>query len=104
MIHFSEQHGNVAGAQHRALREYTPQVYPDRLTLFRARMQPLFSSHNPDKGCGAIATGSVDIKVVPGNHLSMLQEPHVQVLAEKLRACLDGVQPGAVTAKQPHTR
>jgi aspartate racemase len=104
LFHFSEQHRKVARAQYRALRKYTAQVYPDRLTLFRARMQPLFSSHNPDKGWGAIAAGGVEIKVVPGNHLSMLQEPHVQVLAEKLRACLDGYNQGQVTAKQPHTR
>ena len=44
----------------RALREYTPQVYPDRLTLFRARMQPLFSSRKPDKGWGRLAAGGLD--------------------------------------------
>jgi hypothetical protein len=36
-----------------------------------------------------MALGGVEIHQVPGDHLSMFQEPHVQVLAEKLRACID---------------
>jgi hypothetical protein len=36
-----------------------------------------------------MALGGVEIHEVPGDHLSMFQEPHVQVLAEKLRACID---------------
>ena len=85
---FSEQHGKVARVQIQALRKYRPQIYPGRLTLFRARMQPLFSSHRPDKGWRRVAAGGLDIKVIPGNHLGMLQEPHVKVLAKELRACL----------------
>jgi thioesterase domain-containing protein/acyl carrier protein len=88
LFHFSEQHGKVALAQHQALKRYTPKVYPGRLTLFRARMQPFFSSHAPDKGWERLAAGGLEIKVVPGNHLGMLQEPHVKVLAAQLRACL----------------
>jgi amino acid adenylation domain-containing protein len=85
---FSEQHRKVAHAQHLAMRNYTPKVYPGQLTLFRARMQPLFSSHRPDKGWDRLAAGGLEIRVVPGNHLGMLQEPHVRVLAEQLKACL----------------
>jgi thioesterase domain-containing protein len=32
----------------------------------------------------------VDIHVVPGTHLTMMQPPHVQVLAEHLQACIRG--------------
>lgn len=31
----------------------------------------------------------VNIQVVPGKHITMLNEPHVRVLAEKLRDCLE---------------
>ena len=85
---FSEQHYKIARAQHRALKKYRLQVYPGRLTLFRARMQPLFSSHKPDKGWGRLAAGGVEVRLVPGNQLSMLKEPHVRVLAEQLGALL----------------
>jgi thioesterase domain-containing protein len=90
LFQFTQQHRKVAQVQYHAFRQYTPRVYPGRLTLFRARMQPFFSSHAPDKGWGRLAGGGLEIKVVPGNHLGMLQEPHVEVLAEQLRACLDG--------------
>jgi oxalate---CoA ligase len=86
---FSEQHRKVAYAQHRAMRNYRPNVYPGQLTLFRARMQPLFSSHKPDKGWGRLAAGGLEIRVVPGNHLGMLQEPHVRILGQELTACLE---------------
>ena len=91
-FHFSEQHRKVAQAQHRAFKEYKPRPYPARLTLFRARMQPLLSSHDPDNGWGLLAAGGLDIRIVPGNHLGMLQEPHVQVLAKQLRTCLEETQ------------
>jgi thioesterase domain-containing protein/acyl carrier protein len=88
-FHFSEQHYKIARSQSRALRNYKPQAYPGRLTLFKARMQPLFSSHTPDKGWKAVAAGGLEVRVVPGNQLAMLKEPHVQVLAEQLRTCLN---------------
>ena len=85
-----EQHRKIANALYRAIREYKPRIYPGRLALFRVRMQPFFSSHDPEKGWGKLAAGGLDIRVVPGNHLGMLQEPHVKILAEQLRACLGG--------------
>jgi aspartate racemase len=36
-----------------------------------------------------VAGGGVEVKNVPGNHLGMLQEPHVHVLAKELSACLE---------------
>jgi aspartate racemase len=94
LFQFSEEHRKVAGAQYRALRQYRPRMYPGRLTLFRARMQPFLSSHDPEKGWGKLAGGGLDIRVIPGNHLGMLQEPHVRVLAAQLRACLDATETG----------
>jgi amino acid adenylation domain-containing protein len=89
LYRFSEEHRKVAGAQYRALRQYRPRQYPGRLTLFRARMQPFLSSHDPEKGWGRLAAGGLDLRIIPGNHLGMLQEPHVRVLAAQLRVCLD---------------
>jgi len=45
-----------------------------------------------DWGWNQYASGSVDIHVVPGDHHTMMSQPHVQVLAEKLRACLDKIE------------
>ena len=98
---FSEQHRKVARAQYRALRQYRPRTYTGHLTLFRARMQPFFSSHEPEKGWGQLAVGGLEIRVVPGNHLGMLQEPHVRVLAQQLRDCLNKAQTEAECTRLP---
>jgi aspartate racemase len=74
-----------------ALRNYVPQVFPGRVTLFRSREQIIgVSSYgDPQLGWGELAAGGLEFHDIPGTHLGMLQEPHVQVLAEKLKACLD---------------
>jgi thioesterase domain-containing protein/acyl carrier protein len=89
VFQFSEGHHRIARAQYRALKNYKPQRYAGHLTLFRARMQPLFSSHDPRKGWSRVATGGIEVRNIPGNHLGMLQEPHVQVLARELKACIE---------------
>jgi thioesterase domain-containing protein len=38
------------------------------------------------------AVEEVEVYVVPGNHANMVYEPHVGVLAEKLRDCLNHAQ------------
>jgi aspartate racemase len=77
-----------------ASRNYLPQVYPGRVTLFRSRDQiiDVSSYADPHLGWGELAAEGLEFHEVPGTHLGILQEPHVQVLAEKLKACLDKAQ------------
>jgi aspartate racemase len=77
-----------------ALRNYVPQVYPGRVTFFRSRDEIIrVSSYRDPQLCwGELAAGGLECHEVPGTHLGMLQEPHVQVLAEKLKDCLDKAQ------------
>ena len=103
LFKFSERQQEIALAQCRALREYKPIAYPGRLTLFRAQTLPLFFSHGPDNGWRRLAAGGVEVKVVPGNHLIMLREPHVRVLAEELRVCLDKAQEEVVSERAHHS-
>jgi len=74
-----------------ASRNYVPQVYPGRVTLFRSRDQIINVKfyRDPQLGWGELAAGGLECHEVPGTHLGMLQEPHVQVLAEKLGTALD---------------
>ncbi len=67
---------------------YVPQVYPKRITLFKTSVQ-LRIADDPSMGWGKLASEGVEIHLIPGNHLTMLRKPHVQVLAEQLRACID---------------
>jgi aspartate racemase len=76
-----------------AANNYVPQAYPGRVTLFRGMDQIAGVSYyrDPLLGWGELAVGGLEIHEVPNTHLGMLQEPHVQVLAEKLKACIDRV-------------
>ncbi|MEJ2406195.1 MAG: amino acid adenylation domain-containing protein [Candidatus Thiodiazotropha sp.] len=39
-------------------------------------------------GWEAFCTGKISIDIIPGDHITMLSEPHVQTLAERLKSCL----------------
>ncbi len=84
----------VATANIQALADYVPQVYPFKVTLFRAINQPKGSSwyHDAQLGWGELATGGVEIYQVPGDHLSLMAETDVRVLAEKFKVCLNEAQ------------
>jgi thioesterase domain-containing protein len=77
---------------------YRPLVYPGRLTFFGCHTR-LFYSDNPERVWGRLAAGGVEIRVVPGNHLTTLREPHVRILAEELRVCLDKAQEKIVSER-----
>lgn len=64
------------------LTQYTPQRYPGRLTFYRAMAQGLFSLPS-DPGWKTLVD-CINVQIVPGNHQSVLKEPHVKVLAEKI--------------------
>ncbi len=87
-----------------AVLDYVPQAYPGRLTLFRATDEPGqgwyyypagmatpddWHTRDPEYGWGKLATGGLQIHDVPGRHDSILKEPIVETLAEKVRACLE---------------
>ncbi|MEH2040987.1 amino acid adenylation domain-containing protein [Nostoc sp.] len=84
-----------------SLINYVPeQIYPGRITLLRAseippeRLASKFSEISQDStwGWSEYSCEPVDIHFVPGNHITMMAEPHVQVLAERLKVCIEQVQ------------
>jgi aspartate racemase len=82
---------NVKESNWLAARLYVPQPYCGRITLFRALERGAAVYQDPQLGWGVFALGGVEIHPVPGDHVSLLEEPQVRVLAERLRACLDRV-------------
>jgi amino acid adenylation domain-containing protein len=66
---------------------YALQPYPGRITLFRPSEMPFLVPTRRDRGWGQLAL-EVEVHFVPGHHHTMVKDPYVQVLAEKLRACL----------------
>jgi thioesterase domain-containing protein len=77
---------------------YTPErIYPCKLTLFRASDQRpedetndrlAAASQDPTLGWGSLCGDYVEVHFVPGDHSTMLLEPHVKTLADKLRKLL----------------
>ena len=73
----------------RALRHYAPQPYSGRVTLFLARGRPLFNPRRHDTLWRQLAAGGVEVRVLPGNHKTIMHEPYVQALAALLKAELN---------------
>jgi hypothetical protein len=81
---------------------YVPRdAHPVPIVLFRAGEFHRDYDFSPadDPGCAIAesslgwreyAEGEVAVHVAPGNHITMMSEPHVALLAEALRACLGG--------------
>ncbi len=72
--------------------DYVPQSYPDRITLFTSKEVLRWCYSTPDRGWDSLAGQGVEIHEIPGTHLGLLDEPNVQVLASKLRVCLEQAQ------------
>ncbi|HVG06916.1 MAG TPA: amino acid adenylation domain-containing protein [Thermoanaerobaculia bacterium] len=73
----------------RAFRSYRPRPYPGPIALFRAAGTGFDPSLCHDLGWGRFTPSPVEVHEFPGDHISMMAEPDVAVLAERLRACLD---------------
>lgn len=74
-----------------AWRGYEIGSYAGQVTLFRATEPSEHTPREPDFGWDAYALGGVTIIDVPGDHLSMMHEPHVSVLAREIQQCLAAV-------------
>ncbi len=90
-----------------AERDYRPDGrFDGELTLFRATAgigpdEPCVEIYeDPLLGWGRRTTGGVRACDVPGGHSSMLQEPHVEALAERLQASIDAALAGEPTPRR----
>jgi len=82
----------VEAAHREALRRYVPQVYPGELTLFRPARPAAAHHGDPTWGWEGLAAGGLDVHEIPGECPTMVDEPDVQVLADRLRQCLRRAQ------------
>jgi thioesterase domain-containing protein len=80
---------NVLKANKKALHDYVPRAYGGRVTVIRALHRLSQRSRDPLLGWGTLSIGDLELHEVAGSHLSLLFEPHVRSLAEKLTQCLN---------------
>jgi thioesterase domain-containing protein len=77
----------VRAANRAAVRDYTPEPNPVRVTLFVATERGIKLEELDDLGWTGYALGGVDVHRVPGDHVSLIHEPAVGLVAEELRRC-----------------
>ncbi len=70
-----------------AFAHYHPKFYDGRVTVFRAPRHPLWCSYDDALGWRSLAR-EVEVRLIAGAHRNLLEEPHVQVLAQELNASL----------------
>jgi amino acid adenylation domain-containing protein len=74
-------------ANNQAVRNYAPQIYPKQITLFRT-IQSSITKEDASMGWNRLAKEKTKINLIPGNHLTMLRKPNIQLLATQLKACI----------------
>ncbi|MBN3924182.1 non-ribosomal peptide synthetase [Nostoc sp. NMS4] len=79
-------------ANSQAVLNYVPKAYPKRINLFRTNVQSSIAKEDPSMGWDQLTVGRTEIHHIPGNHLTMLRKPHIQILAAQLRACIEKAQ------------
>jgi amino acid adenylation domain-containing protein len=82
---FSRAVAEVMAANDRAMARYIPQRYDGAITFFRAADARF---ENDTRPLWSNVARQVDVHVVPGEHFTIRVEPHVAVLAGRLRQCL----------------
>ena len=96
-----------------ASERYRLSPYPGRITLLRSthvdpvalgKLPPhrrqLFE--DPTFGWGSTAAGGVEVHVTPGDHMTILQAPHVETLARILAECIERAgQPASSSPAAP---
>ncbi|WP_310489162.1 thioesterase domain-containing protein, partial [Chamaesiphon sp. VAR_69_metabat_338] len=76
-------------ANSQAVLDYVPQAYSSRINLFRTNARSSIGTEDPSLSWDRLAEGGTEIHHLPGNHLTMLRKPHIQVLAAQLKAGID---------------
>jgi amino acid adenylation domain-containing protein/non-ribosomal peptide synthase protein (TIGR01720 family) len=78
------------------LENYRPHLYSGRITVFRASeehraldaMLDHPAQHEPDYGWGELSAQPIEVRRVPGDHSTLVYEPHVRGLARELDLAL----------------
>lgn len=77
----------VFQANSKATLAYVPQTYQNKITLVRSTAKTSKGDRDFTLGWRELTNDKVEVIRVPGNHLTMLGKPHVQVLAQQLKQC-----------------
>ena len=78
----------------KAVKAYRPKPYKGKLTVIKAER-----SWGPNEmGWSALAQGGLEVQLVPGDHFSVILEPQVAVLAQRLAERIAGIERSSMEA------
>jgi thioesterase domain-containing protein len=77
----------------RALNRHRTKPYGGKVVLYRTKGHPMNSSYDWRCGWGDLALGGVAVRMLPGLHESLLEEPFVMGLAREMKVDLESIQP-----------
>lgn len=80
---------HVAKANLKAMLGYSPLPYPGKITQLMCSDWAERAYEDRRLAWSSQAEGGFEIRIVPGNHLTMVEEPHVRMLARELQRALD---------------
>jgi acetoacetyl-CoA synthetase len=83
--HLPPELRRVRGGMLIATRRYKPGRFDGRVILIRPEQRSAFDT---EPVWQKATKGRVEVRVAPGDHLTMITEPHVQMLARELDRCL----------------
>lgn len=83
---------NMNAAKHKKRYMREQRRFDGRLVLFRAEKQPLGIYPDPKLGWEAVVADNIEVYEIPGHHTSIIYEPRVHIVAEKLTQILAETQ------------
>ena len=78
----------VREAHLKAMRRYTPKAYDGNVVLFTAEDQGDGVIYPPHLGWEGYVHGELEVLPIPGEHITIFEEPHVRTLSQKLKNAL----------------
>jgi amino acid adenylation domain-containing protein len=84
-------------------REYQPRAYSGRVMLYTTSDGARYTGH-ATLGWDKYVTGPLEMRRVPGDHVSMLYQPHIDVLASAIDADVRAAQVSRETASPAEAR
>jgi thioesterase domain-containing protein len=85
---YSEKQRELWQTHVRALKRYRPRPFGGHVTLFRTRGHALITSFDEHYGWGELVRGGVTMRIMPGGHGNILDEPHVAAVARAFDECV----------------
>lgn len=79
----------VTEVHRRAILTYRPKPYAGKIVQLMCSDAPHRAYEDRRLAWSSLVPAGFDVRIIPGNHLTMVEEPHAQVLAEELQRCLD---------------